>query len=327
MTNTSVWLYLRSSLANPPGLAIEDARRNAAYVACLLQFEQLVLAARSISPHARPLPLYYAAMQASRALVSSFGTDPHTRGHGLTQEIKMIPRDVMQFRVRKKGKSSLFHELCALTKSKVPTAALSLIDLFISLPELAAMPNNLLGSRAIYAERVSDPTEFNTIFDPYVRIRLETESLPENQELLTIYPTLEGWHEEHPMQRPITTRRRGALIFRSDKPIEYRDRHKALEVVAPTYRYSEERWLRPAIGDLCAPLSPLATWYALLHGFSILARYEPDAWVAALEPRSTHAAAIDGALEEALEALPELLWKEISILKLEPTRPRDEEKE
>jgi hypothetical protein len=58
--------------------------------------------------------------------------------------------------------------------------------------------------------------------------------------------------------------------------------------------------------------SPLATWYALLFGFSILARYEPDSWLAALDVRERHAAAIEASLEEATHALPELVWKYIA---------------
>lgn len=104
----------------------------------------------------------------------------------------------------------------------------------------------------------------------------------------------------------------------------YRDRHAALERVAPTYRYSGEMWVRTAVGSPKALLSPLASWYALLNGFSVLARYEPAAWVEALDPRSTHAAAIDGALDEALEALPELLWKEIATKEL-ATKQQDAE--
>lgn len=321
VTDTRAWLHLRSSLARPPGQAASDEeRRQGTYVACILQFEQLVHAAETISPHARPLPLYYAAMQSARALVASFGTTPRSRGHGLSQKTKKIPDDVMQFQLKVVGKSSLFHELCVLTGSELPSAPLSLGELFLSLPDLSSMPNNLLGPRAMYAEHVPDPTEFDTLSDPFVRIRLETETLPAADRLLTIYPTLAGWHEEDPAQRSVTTRRQSALLFRSNEPIQYRDRHVALEKVAPTYRHSDERWVRTAIGGLNAPLSPLASWYALLHGFSILARYEPDAWVEALHPQREHAAAIDAALDEALQSLPELLWKEISILEFHATR-------
>lgn len=56
-------------------------------------------------------------------------------------------------------------------------------------------------------------------------------------------------------------------------------------------------------------MSPLVTWYSLLFGFSILARYEPDTWLRALDVRERHAAAIEAALEGAVDALPELIWK------------------
>jgi hypothetical protein len=308
-------LYLRASLASPPGLATIDGRRQRTYVACILQFEQLIQGARAISSHARPLPLYYAAMQCSRALVAAYGDSPDARGHGLTQVDKRVPGDVMQFEIKRVDKPSLFRELCAITGSEEPSSRLLLAELFLSLPELVSLPNNLSGPPAVYVERVPDPTEYEAIPDPFVHIRLETESLPDQDQLKQVYPTLQGWHHD-PMERSITTRHQSALVFSSGAPIVYRDRHAALEKVAPTYRYSTDRWLRPAVASLKTPLAPLATWYALLHGFSLLARYEPAAWVQALDPQSSHAAAIDGALEEALEALPELLWKEISVREL-----------
>lgn len=210
-------LHLRSSLASPPGRAGQIGRRQATYVACILQFEQLVDAARSISSHARPLPLYYAAMQASRALVASFGEAPHTRGYGLAQANRTIPDDVMQFHVTTANKPSLFQELCVITHSDLPAGRLSLTELFLSLPELVSIPNNLSGPRAVYAERVPDPTEYKPIPDPFMRIRLETEDLAGAEARLHTYPTLEGWHEEDPMQRDITSRRQNALVFRSDE--------------------------------------------------------------------------------------------------------------
>jgi len=253
-------------------------------------------------------------MQSARALVATFGQNPRARGHGLAQLSSEVPEDVMNFEVAVRGNRSLFHEVCDLTSSDVPTAPLALCDLFLSLPELAEIPSTLHGARAIYVERVPDPTEFEAIPDPFVRILLETESLPDN--LPELYPTLHGWHEESSMQRSITSRRQSARVFRSNEPIQYIDRLPALEAVAPTHRYFEQRWVRPVVGGVTRPLSPLASWYALLNGFSILARYEPSVWVDALQPRSQHAAAIDGALEEALVALPEFLWKEISVLQL-----------
>jgi hypothetical protein len=317
---TNIWLHLRSSLATPPGQAAQDGQRQATYVACILQFEQLVHAAKAISSHTRPLPLYYAAMQASRALVASFGVNPHARGHGLTQADKTIPEDVMQFQLTTADKPGLFQELCVITQSDVPEGRLALTELFLSLPELVEIPNNLSGPRSVYAERVPDPTEYEAIPDPFVRIMLETEDLPGAADVLQNYPTLQGWHEEDPMQRAITSRRQSALVFRSDDPIVYRDRHDALGRVAPTYRYSGQMWVRTAVGLPRALLSPLVSWYALLNGFSVLARYEPDAWVEALDPRAPHAAAIDGALDQALDALPDLLWKEISTRQLHQSR-------
>jgi hypothetical protein len=54
-------------------------------------------------------------------------------------------------------------------------------------------------------------------------------------------------------------------------------------------------------------LSPLMLWWALLFGLSILARYSPTVWRAALDrDTSTLAVRIEDALDEALAAIPHL---------------------
>jgi hypothetical protein len=60
-------------------------------------------------------------------------------------------------------------------------------------------------------------------------------------------------------------------------------------------------------------LTPLMAWWALLYGLSILARYHPGVWVAALDVDDTQlAVAIDNALEAALDALPHLVLDAIT---------------
>ncbi len=49
------------------------------------------------------------------------------------------------------------------------------------------------------------------------------------------------------------------------------------------------------------------TWWLLLHGFSILARYEPGRWAKLLDLDKPAAALLQCALEEALTAVPYLV--------------------
>jgi YaaC-like Protein len=87
------------------------------------------------------------------------------------------------------------------------------------------------------------------------------------------------------------------------------ERRRGLDDIAPEYRYQDERWIRPKLGSKdSVPPSALMTWWALLYGLSILARYEPDEWVPALDVDSSEIAVhIASALDEALAVIPALV--------------------
>ncbi|MFD5129723.1 YaaC family protein [Streptomyces olindensis] len=77
---------------------------------------------------------------------------------------------------------------------------------------------------------------------------------------------------------------------------------------APTYRFTEDRYLRPAFESTKAPPTPLMTWWLLLYSFSMLARYQPRKWSEALDiDKSPSAAALEYALDIALEVIPHLV--------------------
>jgi len=80
-----------------------------------------------------------------------------------------------------------------------------------------------------------------------------------------------------------------------------------LEAIAPNYRGKGVRVFVPRI-DGRDFLSPLMLWWLLLFGLSSVARYDPELWVAALDVNtSEQAVPIEAALDEALDALPELI--------------------
>lgn len=57
------------------------------------------------------------------------------------------------------------------------------------------------------------------------------------------------------------------------------------------------------VGDY---LSPLMLWWVLLFGLSMVARYDPEVWAAALDENvSADAVPIEAALDAALEAVPD----------------------
>ena len=68
------------------------------------------------------------------------------------------------------------------------------------------------------------------------------------------------------------------------------------------------RTVLPAVGGNTEPLHPLITWWAVLYGLSMLARYEPSSWTEAISVnRSAHAVVLEVLLDEAANSCPPLI--------------------
>jgi hypothetical protein len=77
----------------------------------------------------------------------------------------------------------------------------------------------------------------------------------------------------------------------------------------PVYQRTGEHWLIPVVGDGGDDLPPVLLWWVLLFGMSLLARYEPAAWRAALDlDRSPLADPLAELLDQALVIVPDLLF-------------------
>jgi len=81
------------------------------------------------------------------------------------------------------------------------------------------------------------------------------------------------------------------------------------DVVAPSYRHRNERFLRPHLGDSGqAPPLPLMSWWLLLYSFSMLARYQPRKWMELLDvDKSEIAVGLQFSLELAMTIVPHLI--------------------
>jgi hypothetical protein len=84
-----------------------------------------------------------------------------------------------------------------------------------------------------------------------------------------------------------------------------------LNRIAPGGTGFEARWLRPSVGGVA--LSSLLTWWTLLFGLSMLARYEPAGWMRALDYDSSELAApLDRLLDIGLASVPDLVLAAIA---------------
>jgi len=82
----------------------------------------------------------------------------------------------------------------------------------------------------------------------------------------------------------------------------------------PRYPRTEAFWLLPEVGDGRDRLPPVLLWWVLLHGLSLLARYEPAAWRLALDlDISPIADPLIGLLDKALQIVPDLLYEAATL--------------
>ncbi len=134
---------------------------------------------------------------------------------------------------------------------------------------------------------------------------------------LSAYPTALGWRAK---ASPLVTSSIGghttepwwvpATLSRQIEQSEWAQSAGILDALAPIDPVGGYRMLRPAIdaAQTDAPPSPLMTWWALLFGLSMLARYQPATWAELLAvDRNEWAVSIEFALESAAASIPALV--------------------
>lgn len=316
-----VWNDLRSSRATPPALAETRSDRAEVYRAALQQFDELISAAETAGVAARPIPLFYAVSQAGRAITAAHrgADDWRHRGHGLRLRNAEL---ALEATIAVDGSpTSSFEVVRQTTNSSALSGAVQLGALVMGLPESADLA--IHDVRWPPALRVFEhPLGVDTL----TRYTLDVDVvLSPNQveparwndsvrEALAHYPTAGGWSSgTHPFDSGDdilhgTTGSTSAHIRWAVGPT-MEERETTLALLAPDYRFAGERWLRPSLNhETPALLAPLMTWWVLLYGFSMLARYHPDAWVAMLDiDRNPWAIAVENALDAALDAVPHLV--------------------
>ena len=130
---------------------------------------------------------------------------------------------------------------------------------------------------------------------------------------LSHYPNLTGWQFLTPEGQPTGLQR--SSQSRATLPILVHlpeGRHPVAEVAARTFPYANQQLTFPTVGGSDLPAHPFLVWFALTYGLSMLARYEPTAWVARTAiNRSRDAAPLEHLLEQALRILPGLIYTTI----------------
>lgn len=233
----------------------------------------------------------------------------------------MSPIDVMvePRPMEKAWTTDSFGSVAKATGSETLSGPVSLGSLWASLPglaELTDVPEHAQPLPVVPVEqRVDLPINLDKV--PAVIVGIdsgegEEVDKQEAEELLSYYPAGRMTTIFHPPglpspQRQLTGRGSGLSVWWPADSPDYLGHQRTLDRYAPYDQYTGERWLRPALEDGQLP-APLIVWWALLFALSMLARYEPAAWAAALDyDESGLAAPLAQLLEAGVDLVPQLV--------------------
>jgi hypothetical protein len=277
-------------------------------------------AAASSSPASRPLPLFYALSQAGRAIAADRADDPwRLRMHGLGApdlEGGILAVGVPRQQAGNEAWVDSFSGVARATGGVPFEGAVTIGSLWNSLPEIVGLQatpcnaptpltlvpytetltTNLFDAKHLHATVVFDGTLDDLV--PHLNTHFPTSGgaeifQPFHGQPILPYPTNYG--SGFRVWWPIAV-----------DPPTIQDHIHLLNSIAPGGTGFEARWLRPAVGG--APLSSLLSWWALLFGLSMLARYEPAGWATVLDVESSQLAVpLEQLLDVALERVPELI--------------------
>jgi hypothetical protein len=319
---------IRATRASPPGHARDDEERRRVYGAALAQFDELIGAASLVGPASRPLPLFYALSQAGRAVAAGHAEGAwRLRGHGLSApELDPAPLDIEVKRTAGASKEGRAVDsvtgVADASRSEVFADAATIGALWSSLPEVSELlPASfdagpcplLLVPDNPGAENVRLLTDPGHVYATVVGFCGTGDELA--RYLVEQYPTAcnsELYQPQGLSNVENHTEHGAGFLFRwqADAP-DINGHISTLNRIAPGGTGFEPRWLRPSVGGVA--LSSLLTWWTLLFGLSMLARYEPAGWMRALDYDSSELAApLDRLLDIGLTRVPELLLATIA---------------
>ena len=330
---------IRATRASPPGYARDDRARRAVYGSALAQFDELIAAATAVGPASRPLPLFYALSQAGRAIAAAHAEGVwRLRMHGLSAPgLDRAPLGIEVNRMPSAAKDGSSVDsvsgVAAATGSEVFTGAATIGALWSSLPELFhLLPASCHGmpTPLRLVPENPEPENLHVRIDPghlyatvvgfdgtadelatYLKNHYPSSGNPQlfqpqglphvGQHTACGYGYLFRWEADAP-----TIEGHLATLNRLAPPEGPKVSTGGAGLIFPPSAGFQPRWLRPSIGG--AGISSLVSWWTLLFGLSMLARYEPAVWVGVLDYDSAGLAApLAALLETGLARVPELV--------------------
>ncbi|MEA2642730.1 MAG: hypothetical protein QOF51_4124 [Chloroflexota bacterium] len=313
------WQGIRAFRAAPPALvASEDARR-ATFDAALRQAEELAEAAAVSGYAAKPLPLFYALSQAGRAIAAARLSDAWTlKDHGLS--LTGIDRGVLHATVKPSGGAhASFPRVAQAVGSPGLQQPSPLGALWAANPDLLSVP--VPGTDAwppalriplevrdrppMHGVQHQDPATSMVSTGGWLTVAVDIagERASDVRKALRPYPTLRDARpvgpgsdvpDDDPVSRTLDGMGRFSVIVGLAAPGEitlldvWDGRDAMCNFIEPSAYPNAGRigYALPEIAGGQAP-QPLMLWWALLLGLSSIARYEPAAWTAAIDPSSS----------------------------------------
>jgi hypothetical protein len=295
-----------------------DPERRMIYGASLSQFDELMASAAQASPRSRPLPLFYALSQGGRAIAAALADEPwKLRGHGLSAPV-LFRNDPCEVEIKpspstKEKTVDSFGGAASMTRSGPLVGPVSIGELWSSLPGVCELLEGERWPRPLLVH--ADDTDMNSPLFDFKSLSATLEGARGDaaeavKAELARYAGAEG-------AMVISSSRRQAFVAWPNETADVPGWRATLERVAPVDALIGQRWMRPDVGG--SALNPLMTWWALLFGLSMLARYEPGVWVSALDlDRPGRAAQLAELMDQALQAIPILILDAISLAEDEP---------
>lgn len=319
---------LRATRHDPPALAGRDLERARRYAAGLEQFEELLDASGSIGTAARPITLFYALEQAGCSIAAAHSernVGRLKRTHGLSFRIDAADWERAIVNAKAAG---AFQDVCDALQSPGLSCEASLPALWASLPEATGDPRrNDRHAYALAVQPVADPMPFlrlttaqalvGPLPDQFALVPNRVDYL---RSFLAAYPGANGWQPpgdaaEVPAKQDANGRWYVQLQWPPTPSTTDADEraHDLFRSVAPQYGRSDIGWLRPKLANVHPVPNLMMTWWALLYGLSMLARYYPERWTEMLlVDKSPAAATLEAILDDALTVVPRLVLSSIT---------------
>jgi hypothetical protein len=322
---------IRATRASPPGFARDDDERRRVYGAALAQFDELIAASAAVGPASRPLPLFYALSQAGRAIAAAHCENAwRLRWHGLSsQELSVAPLDIEVKRTAAAdedgGSVDSVTGVADATGSEVFAKTATIGALWASLPEVFDLPPAATLSGELIPMRFAlepDPEGLRIRTDRAhaYAVAIEFDGSPDelDKDLNEHYPTSIGMSAYRPFQGQPTAQAYTpcgyGLAVRWNRDAAH---DAGLDRDVSALERNGWCWLRPSVSGVA--LSSLLTWWTLLFGLSMLARYEPAGWMRALDYESAELAApLAKLLDIGLTRVPELTLDALVAAAAEP---------